>query len=204
MHCEAVWCCLMQCVAVCCSALQCIAVCCSVCSVLQCATHITLQIIRNSFDNIKRSRVAVCWSGYKFSKVSLLQCVTHWLLTSEDLCLAVLVARRGHLLLNAKVLLQHAASHCNTLQCTATHCNALQHTATHCNTLHQTTPYGLTMQHCTTLQNTATHGSTLQHTSTHCNTLQHCNTATLPPGDSCSPGKPSSIGAARWKETEME
>jgi len=32
-------------------------------------------------------------------------------------------------------LLQHTATHCNTLQHTATHCNTLQHTAIHCNTL---------------------------------------------------------------------
>jgi len=32
------------------------------------------------------------------------------------------------------ILLQHTATHCNTLQHTATHCNTLQHTATHRNT----------------------------------------------------------------------
>jgi len=32
-------------------------------------------------------------------------------------------------------ILQHTATHCNTLQHTATHCNTLQHTATHCNTV---------------------------------------------------------------------
>jgi len=53
-------------------------------------------------------------------------------------------------------VLQHTATHCNTLQHTATHCNTLQHTATHCNTL----------------QHTATHCHTLPHTATHCNTLQ--------------------------------
>ena len=61
-----------------------------------------------------------------------------------------------HLIL---LLLQHTATHCNTLQRTATHCSALQHTATHCNTL----------------QHTATHCNTLQHTATHCNTLQHAS-----------------------------
>ena len=35
-------------------------------------------------------------------------------------------------------ILQHTATHCNTLQHTATHCNTLQHTATHCNTLQHT------------------------------------------------------------------
>jgi len=33
-------------------------------------------------------------------------------------------------------ILQHTATHCDTLRHTATHCNTLQHTATHCNTLH--------------------------------------------------------------------
>jgi len=33
------------------------------------------------------------------------------------------------------IILQHTATHCNTLQHTATHCNTLQHTATHRNTL---------------------------------------------------------------------
>jgi len=33
------------------------------------------------------------------------------------------------------ILLQHTATHCNTLQHTATHCNTLQHTATHCRAL---------------------------------------------------------------------
>ena len=43
VHCDAVWCSVLQCVAVCCSVLLCVAVCCSVlqcvavcCSVLQC------------------------------------------------------------------------------------------------------------------------------------------------------------------------
>jgi len=40
------------------------------------------------------------------------------------------------------MLLQHTATHYNTLQHTATHCNTLQHTATHCNTLQ------LTATHC--------------------------------------------------------
>jgi len=35
-------------------------------------------------------------------------------------------------------ILQHTATHCNTLQHTATHCNILQHAATHCNTLQHT------------------------------------------------------------------
>ena len=35
-------------------------------------------------------------------------------------------------------IMQHPATHRNTLQHTATHCNTLQHTATHCNTFHFT------------------------------------------------------------------
>jgi len=84
-------------------------------------------------------------------------------------------------------LLQHTATHCNTLPHTATHCNTLQHTATHCDTLQHSATHCNTLQHttrhCDTLQHTATHYSTLQHTVTHCNTLQHtaphckhCNT----------------------------
>jgi len=57
-----------------------------------------------------------------------------------------------------EILLQHTATHCNTLQHTATHCNTLQHTATHWNTL----------------QHTATHYDTLSHnTVSVCNVLQH-------------------------------
>jgi len=62
----------------------------------------------------------------------------------------------------------------------------LQHTATHCNTLqHITSHYKeprepSNMLHDLILQLTATHCNTLQHTATHCNTLQqmstHCNT----------------------------
>ena len=71
-------------------------------------------------------------------------------------------------------VMQHTATHCNTLQHTATLCNTLQHTATLCNTLQHTAT------HCNTLQHTATHCNTLQHSATLCNTLQHsatlCNT----------------------------
>jgi len=67
-------------------------------------------------------------------------------------------------------ILQHTATHCNTLRHTATHCNTLQHTATHCNTLQHTATHCNTLC-CNTLQHTATHCNTLQHTATHCNTL---------------------------------
>jgi len=74
-------------------------------------------------------------------------------------------------------MLQHAKTHCDTLQQTAAHSSTLQHTAAHCNTLQHTAAHYSTLQHtathCSTLQHTATHGSTLQHTATHCSTLQH-------------------------------
>jgi len=94
-------------------------------------------------------------------------------------------------------MLQHAATHCNTLHQTATHCNVsrpsvegkrvniLQHSAARCNTLQH-----IATCHVPALkgsgQHTATHRNTLQHTATHldpktskrvdtpcCNTLQH-------------------------------
>jgi len=74
---------------------------------------------------------------------------------------------------NGSSLLQHTATHCNTLQRTATHwthLNALEHTAIHWNTLQRIAT------HCNSLQQTATHCNTLdtlQHTATHCSTLQH-------------------------------
>jgi len=87
--------------------------------------------------------------------------------------------------------MQHAATHCNTLQHTATHCyttaaqcSTLQHTATQYNAL-QPKPGGapgdvfpnvsraLRLAHCNTVQHTATHCNTLQHTATRCNTLHH-------------------------------
>jgi len=95
------------------------------------------------------------------------------------------------------LLMQHTATHYNTLQHTATHCNTLQHTATHCNTLLHTERHCFILQHtimhCNTLQHTtvttratrllyqaATHYNTLQHIATHCNTPRrtttHCNT----------------------------
>jgi len=63
--------------------------------------------------------------------------------------------------------MQHASTHCNTINHTALHCNALQHTASHCITLQHTAT------HCTTLQHIAPHCTTLHHTATHCSTLHH-------------------------------
>jgi len=62
----------------------------------------------------------------------------------------------------SRSLSQHAATRCNTLQHAATHCNTLQHTATHCRTLQDTAKTLPQTQ-------TAAHCNTLQHTATHCN-----------------------------------
>jgi len=89
-------------------------------------------------------------------------------------------------------VLQHTATHCNTLhhsathwhtmQYTATHCNTLRHTATHCNTLQLTQyvrtrhvhPFDLPvpLMPCNTVQHSsATHCNPLQHTAARCNTF---------------------------------
>jgi len=64
-------------------------------------------------------------------------------------------------------LLQHTATHCNTLHHTATHYNALwrtmQHVATRCNTLQQKASGIAVVAHCNDLQHT------LQHIATNCN-----------------------------------
>ena len=91
-------------------------------------------------------------------------------------------------------LMQHTATHCNTLQHAATHCNTLQHTqhtATHCNTLQHALNFGQSSAewavlasaiavscatNCNILQHTATYCDKLQHTATHCNILQHTAT----------------------------
>ena len=91
-------------------------------------------------------------------------------------------------------MLQHTATHCNTLQHTAKCCNKLQHTVTHVNILKQRpwtcSPHFNLLQHeqsaelqaldwnthCNTLQHTATHCNTLRYTATHSNTQQHTAT----------------------------
>ena len=69
------------------------------------------------------------------------------------------------------VMLQHTATHCNTLQHTATHCNTLRLTAAHCNTLQHTTAHYSTLQHTTahhiTLHHTTPHHTTPHHTTSH-------------------------------------
>ena len=85
------------------------------------------------------------------------------------------------------LLMQHTATHCNTLQHTATHCNTLLHTERHCFILQHTIMHCNTLQHTTVttratrlLYQAATHYNTLQHIATHCNTPRrtttHCNT----------------------------
>jgi len=75
-------------------------------------------------------------------------------------------------------ILQHAATHCNTLQHTATKhqhtTNILQHAPTHCNTLqHTATKHKVIAAN----DDIAIHCNTLQHTTTHCNAPSR-NTAT--------------------------
>jgi len=152
----AVCCSVLQCVAVCCSLLQCVVVC---CSALQCV--VACRNERNIHIWI------VCLTNSESSTDKLPQICTN----------------QAH---PKSAQLQHATTHCNTLQQTATttilssiqvrsiatryntlqhistHCNTLQHTATHCNNNHtKLNP-----------RQTATHFNTLQHTATHCNTLQ--------------------------------
>ena len=76
----------------------------------------------------------------------------------------------------AVMLMQHTASHSNTLthsntlQHTAAHCNILQHTATHCSAL---LPVALVLSSTARI---AKHYNILQHTATYCNILLHGST----------------------------
>ena len=65
-------------------------------------------------------------------------------------------------------VVQHTATHCNTLQHTATHCNTLQHTASH--------DISIYIQGRHICMSWVACCDTLQHTATHCNTLQHTAT----------------------------
>jgi len=81
------------------------------------------------------------------------------------------LSRNGH------CILQHTATHCNTLQ--HTRCNTLQHAAICCNTVQHTlqlTAFARVTAPCNTLQHTATYCNT--HAATRCNTLQHTSTHT--------------------------
>jgi len=101
------------------------------------------------------------------------------ILNDEELlqCVAVCcsgLATRGFMLEHTAThcnTMQHAATRCSTLQHTVTHCHTLLHTATHCNTLQHTAKHIKPLQIHTPLPHTATpHRNTLQHTATHCNT----------------------------------
>jgi len=79
-----------------------------------------------------------------------------------------------------RALLQHTATHCNSLQHTATHCNTLHHTHTATQLLDEYTSVCPPLSARARERATATHCNTLHHTVTHCSTLQHtCNTLTL-------------------------
>ena len=95
-------------------------------------------------------------------------------------------------------MLQHTATHCNTLlnwlaqfmgcvHFTATHCNTPQHTATHCNTLQRTMRASPIQLLASCPMNAlpllmryahlpATYCNTLRHAATRCNMLQHVAT----------------------------
>ena len=90
-------------------------------------------------------------------------------------------------------MLQHTATHCNTLQHTATHCNTLQHTGTNSTAIPK--PKG----DCNTLQYATTNCKTLQHTATHCNTLQHAATRK----DDLNTNPPKNGNIALWPNTHV-
>ena len=138
--------------------------------------------------------VAVCVS-------SLLQCVLQDRAPLQ--CVGVYISdiglfyeRKRYGSVSLQHILQHTATHGDTLQHTVTHRNTLQRNATHCNTLQHTATHYSAMDlrrcntHCNALQHTIPHYVeqklkhldcvVLQHTATRCNTLQHvatrCNT----------------------------
>ena len=124
------------------------------CSVLQCvaihSTPITLQHTATHSDTLQQHCNTLCCS-----------------VTGN----VVQVASKPEYTLQLCIL-QHNATHCNTLQHTATQCVTLQHTSTHCNTLQHTAT------HCNTMQHTATQCNTVQHSATQCITVQHSATHT--------------------------
>ena len=138
----------MQCVAECCSVFQCVAVCLPWWTLKKKMllpadhnnnhTHTQDDVCQQHIRMRLSPRIIFCTRG---------QCVLQHIATR---CNAGDQVFEKYLVLEGSVL-QHTATHCNTLQHTATHCNTLQRTATHCNSL----------------QHTATHS---QHTATHCNT----------------------------------
>ena len=88
-------------------------------------------------------------------------------------------------------ILQHTATHCNTLQHTASHCNAMsrQYIHTTSQKSRDVLAYAVPKyEYSNALQHTATHCQTLlhtatkyiTHTATHCNTLQHTANTSQP------------------------
>jgi len=53
----------------------------------------------------------------------------------HSVCVRHVVLLMEQVILSMRQVMQHTATHCNTLQHTATHCNTLQHAAAHCTTL---------------------------------------------------------------------
>jgi len=129
------------------------------CSALQCVAEC----------NHVLQRIAACCGVLHFAQMKQVLIAGY-----ETTCVILInLWCRGH-------ILQHTATHCNTMQYNATQCNTLQHTATQCitfNTLQHKATQSNTKQHkatqSNTLQHNATQLDTLQHTATHCNTLQH-------------------------------
>ena len=206
LQCVAVYCSVLQCVfcvsshlesfhrrfvAVCCilccsvlqsvlqSMLQCVADCRVCCSVLQsntlqrCAKH--CNTLPRSATGLNMLQHALCGRVLQFAICGLVALMELRVKSCDQIC----VAECCRVCCRVKVMSQHTATHCNTLQHTATHCCTLQHTAIHCNTLQHTAAHCNTLQHTTTHCNTlhaATYYNALQHTATHCDTLQHTAT----------------------------
>ena len=143
LQCVAVCCSVLQCVAVCCSVLQCVAVCCSVLQreqttfesfacyfntsphckcfiwarghVLQCIA-VCLQCVANSVLQCVCSVVLIVYCSVFAVCCSVLQCVCSVLLMCILGVKCSNVSSRCKCDFSGKLLLQHAAAYCNTLQ----------------------------------------------------------------------------------------
>ena len=157
----AVCCGMLRCVVVCYSVLQCGAVCCSVLDQLFGLLQDDLQVL-----------VAVC--------VAL--CVAVCCSVPQGVGSALSLQHRWMMYTYpTRIILQHTATHCNTMQNTATQMDDVyildtSHTATPYNTLRHTATCCNMLQHRWMMYTSSTR-NTLQLTLTHCNTLHH--TATL-------------------------
>jgi len=102
-------------------------------------THIHTHIHTHAYTHTKGGTLYPPWMQAQAS-------------LGQQVCVCLLDIRRHvYVCVSDVCVVQHTATHCNTLQHTATHCNTLQHTATHCKALQHTAA------HCNTLQHTATH-----------------------------------------------